>query len=212
MEKVHDAIQKATSKVSDGYMGGDETRARAKKETAKSLRTALAELEKVTDSSKLVLDTKTATIAYRTETGGLEWPPDGRPVVFEELLSALRSAIEQAYSLRPKSGESNIEWRGPSSTPSVGLPNGSIPERLSKKGLSGRDPLNELLAVTLQIGMEEGARFTVMHDRDMHGLKTRLAATASLLEANGNAIDAKSEIGKIAFDAHALRVPERSEG
>ncbi len=96
-----------------------------------------------------------------------DWPIGMKPMRVEELVRPLKSAIQQAFELKGrKLLIDGIKWGGPG----FGHPSASWEESpaaaLSSSGIkraaeAGRDPLEQILVVAINLGIEQGKRVAV---------------------------------------------------
>lgn len=100
------------------------------------------------------------------------WPDKLKPADIESLSKPLRKAFLQAVSLK-KTQPTSITYGGPEVTNNLGaLAVGpSAKERLTEEGLAydkerGRDALDVMILLALQLGMEQGMRLFVERNPD----------------------------------------------
>ncbi len=101
----------------------------------------------------------------------LEWPVNGDPLMFEDLCASIRRAIEFAYRLKVKNLSEGIPWDGPEldledeyfDNPSKKLTGDYL--RWAKKERK-IDALDTIIAIALQIGMEQGRRSSLENFRE----------------------------------------------
>lgn len=95
------------------------------------------------------------------------WPKDGEPASFEDLTRPLVRAVRFAYDLKRKNRDKDIPWSGPeigAREQTVALP---AARQLSADNLryseeeQGRDALEEIIGLAVQIGIEQGRRLTM---------------------------------------------------
>lgn len=93
----------------------------------------------------------------------VDWPTDDRNLSFWELTNPVCAAIKKIYSLKRKN-HGDIEWTGPSTPEFLLSTSLTFEERLSKTMLDydeheqGRDPLEILVGIAVQLGMEQERR------------------------------------------------------
>lgn len=93
-----------------------------------------------------------------------DWPKDGMPLDYQAIHDPIVKAIRFAYDLIRKNQNRSIPWKGPS----IGRPEAATSlearNRLSAEMLryseedQGRDALDEIIGVAIQIGIEQGRR------------------------------------------------------
>lgn len=92
-----------------------------------------------------------------------KWPQTG-PVRFTDLIDPVRKAIKFAYDLKRKNQTKDIPWRGYNIGKRERCGSPSPDEKLTQKSLAwvlddqGRDALDEILCVAIQLGIEQGRR------------------------------------------------------
>lgn len=124
--------------------------------------------------------------------GGMEWPANDMPVPLEELAVPLRNLLEEAYTMERIDPHLDIHWDGPA-TPSF-LPVMPFDERLTAENLlaeeqgQGRDTLDVMVAMTLQLGMEQGRRMTI-HQDFRHSLQIAEMIQVALQSGDTNAAE-----------------------
>jgi len=92
------------------------------------------------------------------------WPKNDKHMHFSELTEPVCRAIRKAYKLTSKDYGEGIKWTGPELPQSMRA--GCLPydELLTRKQLEyseqdqGRDPLEEIVGIAIQLGMEQGRR------------------------------------------------------
>lgn len=94
----------------------------------------------------------------------MQWPKDNQPADFSDLAGALRKAFEFGYDFKRKNEDKDIPWNGPPHGPACAVTCLDPTDALTAKNLrysladQGRDLLDELLALALQMGIEQGRR------------------------------------------------------
>lgn len=96
-----------------------------------------------------------------------EWPGDNKTVPFDEIVGPLKKALKFAYSFERINKGKDIPWtglnigkreRGTCLPPDESL----LAEQLVyNKDDQGRDPLDVLLGIAVQLGIEQGRRITL---------------------------------------------------
>lgn len=93
-----------------------------------------------------------------------KWPKDDKRMSFEELTFPVYKAIRKAYKLSPKDYGDRINWTGPELPKSMGASCLTYDKLLTRENLEyseqdqGRDPLEEIVGVAVQLGIEQGRR------------------------------------------------------
>jgi hypothetical protein len=96
------------------------------------------------------------------------WPDNGDCLSFELIASAICEAVRFAYKLERQNESKNIPWKGPNIGQRERATCHQPREQLSAEMLAfaledqGRDALDEIVAVALRLGIEQGRRI----DRD----------------------------------------------
>ena len=97
-------------------------------------------------------------------SGPLEWPDDGNPLDYQSIADPIRKAIRFAYEMSRKNVGRSVPWRGPPIGRSEAGNSLQAKHRLSAEMLryseedQGRDALDEIIGVAVQIGIEQGRR------------------------------------------------------
>ena len=101
-----------------------------------------------------------------------EWPEDNKPADFEVLCGHVRKAILYAYDMQRKNRGKAIPWDGPPTMQEAGPDFLLSADRLKyAEEDQGRDALDTLIGIAVQLGIEQGRR--VAADRpDMRLLET----------------------------------------
>lgn len=95
-----------------------------------------------------------------------QWPEDGSPVDFESLVKPFKKSFRFAYNMRRKNLHKDVPYDGFNlgrSDLACCLP---AKEKLNQRNLKysneeqGRDALEELIGLVLQVGIEQGRRIT----------------------------------------------------
>ncbi len=95
---------------------------------------------------------------------------ESKPFDFVEITSACRKALEFAFTLKRKNAGKDIPWTGPNYSHANHL---SPDEALKAEQLAhaeedqGRDNLDEVIAVILQLGIEQGRRIRRDNSSDL---------------------------------------------
>jgi len=95
------------------------------------------------------------------------WPKDDKPAPFSKIVGPLRSAIEFAYDLKRKNCNKSIPWGGLDVGNREKVTCLSPRKKLKKASLDfqledqGRDALDAILEIAVQLGIEQGRRMTV---------------------------------------------------
>ncbi len=96
-----------------------------------------------------------------------KWPKDNKPATFCDLADAVTKGIRFAYSLKRRNQDRSVPWTGPDTGQSTKVACPTPKEWLSKKILAfnledqGRDALDVLVAIAVQLGIEQGRRMTI---------------------------------------------------
>jgi hypothetical protein len=104
----------------------------------------------------------------------VKWPEDGTPLDYQSLADAIMKAIRFAYDLTRKNPHRSVPWVGPPIGQNERANSLEARERLSAAQLKyseenqGRDALDEIIGVAIQIGIEQGRRIY----RNSDGFKT----------------------------------------
>ena len=92
------------------------------------------------------------------------WPKDGKHIRFTKLTGPVYRAICDAYTLTKIDYGEGIKWTGPDLPESMAATSLPYNERLTREQLEyseqdqGRDPLEEIIGIAVQLGMEQGRR------------------------------------------------------
>ena len=99
-----------------------------------------------------------------TKHGPIKWPDDGSPLDYQSLADPIRKAVRFAYEMSRKNVGHSVPWNGPA----IGRPEAATSleakHRLSAEALKyseedqGRDALDEIIGIAVQIGIEQGRR------------------------------------------------------
>lgn len=93
-----------------------------------------------------------------------KWPKNGRHMCFVKLTEPVYLAIREAYSLTLQEYGESIKWTGPELPQSMGATCLPYDELLTREQLEydeqdqGRDPLEVIVGIAVQLGMEQGRR------------------------------------------------------
>lgn len=93
-----------------------------------------------------------------------EWPKDGSPVSFEEIVVSLRKALLFGYKVERKNKDQDIPWDGLNIGPKELSTCLSPEEALTAEMLAydeedqNRDLLDVVLQLAVQLGIEQGRR------------------------------------------------------
>ena len=97
----------------------------------------------------------------------MSWPEDISTAHFENLTGVIGDTVESAYDLTRANPSEDLLWSGPS-TPDFAVAGGeTFSERLTVESLLrseqqyGRDPLDVIVGIGVQLGMEQGRRVTL---------------------------------------------------
>jgi len=115
--------------------------------------------------------------------GTHEWAPYPDALDFGKLAAVARNMIEQVADVEVtrKPGDEGVEYDGPPLHPRFFVASFKPREALSKEKLDfaeqdqGRDALEEVLAVVLQMGVEQGLRMARGEWTDMEKVERRLS-------------------------------------
>lgn len=94
----------------------------------------------------------------------VKWPEDGRPLDYQSLADTIRKSIRFAYDLTRKNPGRSVPWAGPPIGQNERATSLQAKERLSAAQLKyseeeqGRDALDEIIGVVIQISIEQGRR------------------------------------------------------
>lgn len=104
-----------------------------------------------------------------------------KPWDFEELLDALRHALESCYRMERINKDIAVQWKGPELTSHKILATSpGIHKRLSPDSLAwsyedqGRVAVTEILTAALQLGIEQGWRLLHDGEPDLHIIELKL--------------------------------------
>lgn len=160
---------------SDGSVGGTKVWQWEVEQALKTLRNnpsrdeVEAAVRKMLATSELTPDAVAATREFLS-TGRLasveflSWPENGAPADFEDLTSVMGETIEAGFDLTRRDPNVDLTWNGPSTPDFAGVTSPSFQERLTVESLLqseqmyGRDPLDVIMGVGIQLGMEQGRR------------------------------------------------------
>ena len=125
-----------------------------------------------------------------------QWPKDGSPLLFGDLMRPLRKAIKHAYILKRQQQDIDVPWAGPT----LGKPElaGCLPpeEALSAKRLKysleeqGRTAFDEILGIAVLLGIEQGRRLM------RESLSSRMNLMRSLMDIQIEALDSSGLCSK----------------
>lgn len=93
-----------------------------------------------------------------------KWPAGGEPATFERLVGPVRDALEQAYTMVRKDRRRGIRWNGPPIGEAERAMCLEFDDALRASSLKeseidqGRDALDTILGIALQLGIEQGRR------------------------------------------------------
>lgn len=96
-----------------------------------------------------------------------KWPADDEPASFEDITRPLARAVRFAYNLKRKNRDKDIPWTGLDVGPGVEHVSFGAAKKLAASNLKyseeeqGRDALEELLGLAVQLGIEQGRRIAV---------------------------------------------------
>lgn len=151
----------------------------------------------------------------------LEWPSDGSPLSFDQITTPILAAIRQAFTLARKDRRKSIKWTGPEIGKGEQACSLLAAERLKATNLvyaendQGRDALEEIVGLAVQLGMEQGRRvgkssitdlldeaygaiFTVKIGFDRTEVHTQAGLTADPMKTLAKGIEAlASEMSRI---------------
>lgn len=97
--------------------------------------------------------------------GKRQWPKDNKPAQFSDLVDPVIKGIRFAYSMKRRNETRRIPWTGPDTGKSAVTP--PPKEWLSRDSLAwdledqGRDALEILVGIAVQLGIEQGRRATI---------------------------------------------------
>jgi hypothetical protein len=115
------------------------------------------------------------TIAELTEMGTESerernvdgWPENDAAAVFDTLTEPVADLVRQAYSLKRKAAiKKGLDWKGPSLPWSLRASCLPFEEKLNAENLryddeeQGRDPLEVIIGIAVQLGIEQGRRIS----------------------------------------------------
>lgn len=92
---------------------------------------------------------------------------DDEPYTFDEMADPILKAIRFAYKLRRRNLGKSIPWNGPRLGRNMRANSPEFEHRLSAENLAysqedqGRNALDEIIGVALQVGIEQGRRITM---------------------------------------------------
>lgn len=93
-----------------------------------------------------------------------KWPKNPNETVrFDELVTPLRKAVKYAYKLTRINVKKDIPWTGYEHGDYIGTTNPDPEEMLNRRWQShereqGRSPIDTILAIAVQLGIEQGMR------------------------------------------------------
>jgi hypothetical protein len=97
-----------------------------------------------------------------------DWPDDDASAVFSDLCDPVIDLVRQAYSLRRKAAiKKGLDWKGPSLPRNMRATCFEFHEKVNAEMLryddeeQGRDPLAVIIAIAVQLGIEQGRRIQV---------------------------------------------------
>ena len=96
-----------------------------------------------------------------------KWPEKNKTVSFTELKDHIREAILFAYNIKRKNKNRIIPWKGYDIGEDTKITSFSPDERFRVHNMKyseedqGRDALDEILAVAIQLGIEQGRRIFI---------------------------------------------------
>lgn len=104
-----------------------------------------------------------------------KWPKNNKAADFDELCKPVIKAVKEAYNLKRK--EKDIKWTGLpiGQTEAAGCPEFS--EALSAEGLAyhgerGREPIDVIISIAIQLGIEQGRRMTAeIYEKEIKYMK-----------------------------------------
>lgn len=111
----------------------------------------------------------------------MAWPEDDEPAYFGAIADAIRASFEAALEISPRGNdEVDIPWNAPNIGDSLKAsclqPREALSAECRKRTLEsqGRDTLDTLIQLTLQIGMEQGRRSAIQDYGRFTDLKEKL--------------------------------------
>jgi hypothetical protein len=114
------------------------------------------------------------------------WPKDNETVSFWNLTGPVCFAIRQAYELVPKDYGKKIVWSGLTLPKNMKVTSLEFDERLIRKQLEyeeedqGRDPLEVIVGIAVQLGIEQGRR---LNEKDKVPIVDLMKIAISMLES-----------------------------
>lgn len=93
-----------------------------------------------------------------------QWPDNNEPAQFMELCNCVREALEFAYELKRANASKSVPWNGPPIGKSLAAASLDYVEALSAESLEwvledqGRDALEVIIGIAIQLGIEQGRR------------------------------------------------------
>lgn len=106
----------------------------------------------------------------------ISWPKKNKPASFRELVKCLRHAFLQGASWTRINEDADIKWAGPGQETLTGATSLEYEEWLMAENLrysqddQGRDFLDEIFGIALQLGMEQGRRVQARRDEPKRDL------------------------------------------
>jgi hypothetical protein len=103
-----------------------------------------------------------------------------KPYSFDELADPVLKALRFAYKLERRNLGRNVPWNGPRLGKSMRASCIDFKDRLRSGTLAyaeedqGRDALEEIVSIAIQLGIEQGRRLQVKEDGQAGGLRWRL--------------------------------------
>ncbi|MCH8965769.1 MAG: hypothetical protein IIB58_12455 [Planctomycetes bacterium] len=95
-----------------------------------------------------------------------KWPKNNEPARFPDLADPVVKGIRFAYSIKRRNKDKRIPWLGPDQGKYTKVSCLAPRDGLSKESLAwllddqGRDALDVLVAIAVQLGIEQGRRMT----------------------------------------------------
>lgn len=113
---------------------------------------------------------------------------EDEPYTFDEMIDPIIKALRFAYKFRRQNNGKSIPWDGPRLGKNMRANSLEFEHRLSAENLTyskddqGRDALDEILGVALQVGIEQGRRIT-MQSSEVETMRQRLQTARVILGA-----------------------------
>lgn len=205
LNPVRKGLDKAYGSLRDMSGSSKWGREDSLKAAIERLETAISDLGALQDPTQISLETEAVAPTQANAKGELQWPLGREPAAYSDLAVPLTAAIRGAYDLKRNDPNEGVVWSGPAGTPAKGLPRGAIKDQLSAKAFANGDPLKALVATTLQIGMEQGARVALDKNAlDLKVIQLPLQVTLGQLKNAPKPLDARVAVQDASWQTYEL--------